>query len=215
MLGLKKETAWEMIRAKKLMTLEIDGKFWIPREIFDDWYASQSWYRTEEDRARDKAEEAASITVPEMGRMLGLDRRDAWKLYYQNKAALKMIRIASRPRITIESFLSWLSSQDQYRLIKYEESEKKCEPQHDSAQHDIHEPKEFVPIQEAAAVMHISVQKVYRLLNQGTISGKKVGRSWYVRFEDILAMHQQKEDLYSIISSMLYGLFSHSFFSFL
>ena len=58
--------------------------------------------------------EEASKTVPEMGRLLGIDRRAAWKLHTKAKAALVTIRVAGKPRITKESFEQWYQNQSEY-----------------------------------------------------------------------------------------------------
>ena len=109
MLKLSQDSVLELIHREKLLTMTFEGKFWIPKVIFDDWYASQSRYRKPEDRDRDRAAEESSMTIPEMGRLLGLDRRQAWQLYYKHRDELKLIRVADRPRVTKASFLYWIS----------------------------------------------------------------------------------------------------------
>ena len=39
-LGLANESVRELIHREKLLTLTLEGKFWVPKVIFDDWYAS-------------------------------------------------------------------------------------------------------------------------------------------------------------------------------
>ena len=43
----------------------------IPKESFQNWYKSQSRYRTKEDREKDALLEDATITMPEMAQLLG------------------------------------------------------------------------------------------------------------------------------------------------
>ncbi len=84
MLNLSQDSVLELIHREKFLTMTFEGKFWIPKVIFDDWYASQSRYRNPEDRERDRAAEESSMTIPEMGRLLGLNPRQAWQLYYKS-----------------------------------------------------------------------------------------------------------------------------------
>ena len=116
MLNLSQDSVLELIHREKFLTMAFEGKFWIPKVIFDDWYASQSRYRKPEDRERDRAAEESSMTIPEMGRLLGLNPRQAWQLYYKHQDELKLIRIADRPRVTNASFLYWISGRAQDRL---------------------------------------------------------------------------------------------------
>lgn len=91
MLNLSQDSVLDLIHREKLLTMTFEGKFWIPKIIFDDWYASQSRYRNPEDRKKDQAAEEASMTIPEMGRLLGLDRRQAWQLYYKHRDELELM----------------------------------------------------------------------------------------------------------------------------
>lgn len=174
MLGIAKDTARDLVHHHKLLVVTVDGKFWIPRVIFDDWYSSQSWYRNADDREKDRLAEEASMTVPDMGRLLGLDRREAWKLIYRERDKLELIRIANKPRITKESFQRWYGSQNEYHLVPQGTFTKRSPV------------REFVTAQEAAAMLGIDAQKIYRLLQNHELYGRKAGRTWLVRYDDIM-----------------------------
>ena len=51
----------------------------IPKESFQNWYKSQSRYRTKEDREKDALLEEATITMPEMAQLLGTTRSVVWQ----------------------------------------------------------------------------------------------------------------------------------------
>lgn len=174
-LGLANESVRELIHREKLLTLTLEGKFWVPKVIFDDWYASQSRYRNMKDREKDRATEEASMTVPEMGKMIGLDPRQAWKLYYEHRNELKLIRIADRPRITKASFLYWLEGQKTYHV----NADKYCPKQENE--------KEFMTVSEAAKLLNVGAQRIYRALQSNKAEGKKIGRIWYFKYADILS----------------------------
>lgn len=181
MLKLSQDSVLELIHREKLLTMTFEGKFWILKVIFDDWYASQSRYRKPEDRDRDRAAEESSMTIPEMGRLLGLDRRQAWQLYYKHRDELKLIRVADRPRVTKASFLYWISGQEEHKI----ESEA-VPPQTESE-------KEFMTAQEAAEMLGVNVQRIYRALRNNKAAGKRIGRTWYFKYMDILtALSKEK-----------------------
>lgn len=125
------------------------------------------------------------MTVPEMGRMLGLDRRDAWKLYRHEKDRLEMIRVAGKPRITRESFAKWYAVQKQFELATV------ADPIRDEIAADS-DHKEYVLIREAAEYLGISEKRVYRLVENGTFTGKKIGKTRLIRYADVV--RYEKED---------------------
>ena len=181
MLKLSQDSVLELIHREKLLTMTFEGKFWIPKVILDDWYASQSRYRKPKDRDRDRAAEESSMTIPEMGRLLGLDRRQAWQLYYKHRDELKLIRVADRPRVTKASFLYWISGREEHKI----ESEA-VPPQTESE-------KEFMTAQEAAEMLGVNVQRIYRALRNNKAAGKRIGRTWYFKYMDILTALSKEE----------------------
>lgn len=125
------------------------------------------------------------MTVPDMGRLLGLDRRQAWKLYRRAKDQLVMVRVAEKPRITKESFDKWYADQKWFQLASVRDhfhEETTAEPEH----------KEYVTIREAAECLGISEKRVYRLMENGVFSGKKIGKIRLIRYADIV--NYEKED---------------------
>ena len=50
----------------------------VPTDAFWDWYYSQSRYRTQEDRKKDVAKEAASLSMPEMALSLTFKKYRIW-----------------------------------------------------------------------------------------------------------------------------------------
>ena len=117
MLGITTSSVYDLIQHAKLKTVSVNYQLRVPRTVFEAWYGSQNHYRNAQDRERDRMIEEASMTVPEMGRLLGIDRRAAWKLHTKAKAALVTIRVAGKPRITKESFEQWYQNQSEYRDV--------------------------------------------------------------------------------------------------
>ena len=189
MLSLHDSSARDLIQKQHWPTLIVAGRLRVPKKVFDQWYASQHRYRNRDDRERDRAAEESSITVPEMGRLLGLTRYQAWEVYRHAKGQLKPIRVADKPRITKESFENWYANQTLFRIepeISPIEEENpavtSAEPEH----------KEYVSIREAAECLGISEKRVYRLVQDGTLGGKKIGKAWFIRYADVACY--EKED---------------------
>ena len=185
MLSLHDSTARDLIHKWRWPTLIVAGRLRVPKKVFDHWYASQHRYRNRDDRERDRLAEESSMTIPDMGRLLGLDRRQAWELYRHAKEHLVLIRVAEKPRITRESFEKWYADQNWLHLAAKSslvDEKAAAKPEH----------KEFVSIREAAEYLGISEKKVYRLVENGTFGGKKIGKTWFVRYADVASY--EKED---------------------
>ena len=90
----------------------------IPKESFQNWYKSQSRYRTKEDREKDALLEDATITMPEMAQLLGTTRSSVYTILDNPKYShfFEFIVIAEKKRITKESFQKFLEGQDRYKL---------------------------------------------------------------------------------------------------
>ena len=184
-LSLSDDSTRDLIQNQHWPTLIVSGRLRVPKKVFDLWYASQHRYRNSDDRERDRLAEESSMTVPDMGRLLGLDRKQAWKVYRHAKGQLELIRVAERPRITKESFEKWYANQRWYQLIS---ESNQC---HEKAAVD-QKNKEYVTIREAAEYLNISEKRVYRLVENGTFSGKKIGKTRLIRYTDVA--NYEKED---------------------
>ena len=75
---MKPETIYTLIRQGKLKTETTDFCMRIPKKEFEQWYRSQSRYRTAADRERDREIEAQTISIPEMAKLLGIPRKNVY-----------------------------------------------------------------------------------------------------------------------------------------
>ena len=76
-------------------------------------------YRTKADRDRDAEIEAASMTMPEMARLLLISRKEVYNILLtgRDKDQFDFIYIADRRRVTKESFERWYAGQSKYRKL--------------------------------------------------------------------------------------------------
>ena len=121
MLGTDNATVYEILKKNNIETVTVNERMRVPTDAFWDWYYSQSRYRTQEDRKKDAAAEAASLSMPEMARLLDVPRSTVYGILSSKKYAplLDVIVIAGRRRVTKESFERFLQAQDTYELYLY------------------------------------------------------------------------------------------------
>lgn len=117
-LGINTCCVYEILKKNNIETVTIDYWKRVPKEAFFKWYNSQTRYRMKADREEDTAIENASITMPEMARLLGVTRSTVYSIlkHPDYKDMFEVIIVADRKRITRESFEKFLDSQDKYKL---------------------------------------------------------------------------------------------------
>ncbi len=122
MLGISEATVYSLIKRDGIQTVLVDDWTRIPKKAFDTWYAGQNKYRTEEDRRKDEEREPEAITMPEMARLLGIQREQVYALLKSRKfgTILETVEISGKRKVTRESFQRFLDSQDQYHIIRPE-----------------------------------------------------------------------------------------------
>ena len=208
MLGIAEASVYDMIDREKLPVIDIQHHWRINKELFHQWYRNQDHYRTTEDRERDHSLESASMTLPEMGIMLCVDRNGAYRIVKENPQ-LEVIIIAGKKRVTIQSFEDWYASQEKYRkFVDLEPDErerilqqhsddvvgkklrKKYMKQTDKARLKT---KNVFTINETAEIMAISASAVKRLIQTGRLSAKPFGKQLKIPKEDILWLMTREE----------------------
>ena len=80
LLGINETTVYEIIRTNNIETITVDYWKRVPKEAFDKWYHSQKRYRTKWDKEKDAAIESETVSMPEMARLLGVDRGTVYTL---------------------------------------------------------------------------------------------------------------------------------------
>ena len=74
LLGVDEYLVYDLLKKNQMEAVIVDYWKRIPKESFQNWYKSQSRYRTKEDREKDALLEDATITMPEMSQLLGTTR---------------------------------------------------------------------------------------------------------------------------------------------
>ena len=118
LLGVDEYLVYDLLKKNQMEAVIVDYWKRIPKESFQNWYKSQSRYRTKEDREKDILLEDATITMPEMAQLLGTTRSSVYTILDNPKYShfFEFIVIAEKKRITKESFRKFLEGQDRYML---------------------------------------------------------------------------------------------------
>lgn len=80
LLGVSDDTVYTLIKRDHIETFEVDTWMRIRKDVFEAWYKTQTKYRTQADRERDAELEAASMTMPEMARLLLITRKEVYNI---------------------------------------------------------------------------------------------------------------------------------------
>ena len=189
MLGTDNATVYEILKKNNIETVTVNERMRVPTDAFWDWYYSQSRYRTQEDRKKDAAAEAASLSMPEMARLLDVPRSTVYGILSSKKYAplLDVIVIAGRRRVTKESFERFLQAQDTYELFnfEYEELELKEKREYENykrrclAEADHSQEKkrlEYLTVPEAAELAGVEPATIAYWYTIGKISVRKTGK---------------------------------------
>jgi len=118
LLEIEESVAYDMVKREKLETVTIDYWRRIPKDVFWNWYKGQSKYQTADDRKAKKELYDATISMPEMARLLGITRKDVYALLKSKRYGnyFSTVIIAEQKRITKESFQRFLNEQEEYQL---------------------------------------------------------------------------------------------------
>ena len=80
LLGVDEYLVYDLLKKNQMEAVIVDYWKRIPKESFQNWYKSQSRYRTKEDREKDALLENATITMPEMAQLLGTTRSSVYTI---------------------------------------------------------------------------------------------------------------------------------------
>lgn len=118
LLEIEESVAYDLVKRENLETVTIDYWKRIPKEEFWNWYNGQSKYQTVEDRKAKKELYEATISMPEMSRLLGISRKDVYALLKSKRYGkyFSTVIIADQKRITKDSFQKFLDEQEEYQL---------------------------------------------------------------------------------------------------
>ena len=86
---------YDLLKKNQMEAVIVDYWKRIPKESFQNWYKSQSRYRTKEDREKDALLEDATITMPEMAQLLGTTRSAVYTILDSREKVKNLLKDAN------------------------------------------------------------------------------------------------------------------------
>lgn len=180
MLDISKQQANILVRQAQLPFTKVHNQFQIPKAAFDKWYASQSHYVRKQEKAA--ALDGNYLSLPQMGRKLGRDRRIARSIVRSKlgQQLLKTVRIGGNCYVEARSFQRWLDSQTKYRLTPVRTRTVQLRKPKNPAYYTVEEVCRFYGLRHA---------ELYEKLARGDIPALRIGTKWRIKrkeFDELL-----------------------------
>ena len=115
-LNVPESTAYDLVKRAGLPCEIVDYWKRYPKEAFDEWYKSQERYFNAEDRELNETVMKATMSMPEMAKLLGIKRDQAYNIIYNAKNDIEIIKVGEKKRISKVSFYRWYKHQDHYKI---------------------------------------------------------------------------------------------------
>ena len=80
LLGISEDRSYALIKENHLATETVNYRMRVPKDLFDQWYSQQTKYLTKEDREKNAELFESTITMPQMARLLGVDRSTVYSI---------------------------------------------------------------------------------------------------------------------------------------
>ena len=188
---------------------------------FQNWYKSQSRYRTKKDREKDALLEEATITMPEMAQLLGTTRSSVYAILDNPKYShfFEFIVIAEKKRITKESFQKFLEGQDRYKLDPSNDYEELAQEQN-IALDNFRRKKlsqtgirgsngniKYLTFDEASYLAKVSRSMINKWADKGKFTVIKVGSRVRIRRDEFEDWMEQRDLERSMQYDMNYRIF--------
>lgn len=171
--------AYDLIKRCNIETFEVDTWMRVRKETFEKWYRSQTRYRTPEDRARDAALEEVSMSMPQMAKLLGITRKEAYGIIgkKENSEVFDVVVVADRKRVTFESFERWYRSQN-----KYHKADREADMADDSEREKLlSTDRTSFTVKEAALLIGVPPREIYRMIEEELLDCFTIGRMIRIR----------------------------------
>lgn len=192
LIGIDETSFYYLIHRDNIPTFQAECWTRIRKEDFESWYHSQEKHRTQEDRERDAELEAATISMPEMARDLGVPRSVVYNILRsaKNKGRFETISLAGQRRITRESYEAWYADQSKYVKMSDRPQEEidaiNLEKKKKEAPRLVVDPnKASYTVLETAVLLDVDPDKVYEMIHAGELEARKHGRKYMVRREEV------------------------------
>ena len=218
LLNISDDCVYDLLKKEDIPTIIVSNQKRVKKRIFHKWLSQQSHYRTPQQREADSKAINASMSMPEMGRIICLNRDQVYHLL-KSTPELEVIVIGDQKRVTIESFNTWYANQSDYRkfdeLSKEEQEQFIAEHENESLGKVLRRKKEkefkeklskeWYSIKDVASILELSESAVSRLILSGKLGAQKINHSWRILKQDIIwyinpPQIKKEDELYGVNS---------------
>lgn len=219
LLNISDDCVYDLLKKEDIPIIIVSNQKRVKKRIFHKWLSQQSHYRTPQQREADSKAIKASMSMPEMGRIICLNRDQVYHLL-KSTPELEVIVIGDQKRVTIESFNTWYANQSDYRkfdeLSKEEQEQFIAEHENESLGKVLRRKKEkefkeklskeWYSIKDVASILELSESAVSRLILSGKLGAQKINHSWRILKQDIIwyinpPQIKKEDELYGIDSN--------------
>ena len=219
LLNISDDCVYDLLKKEDIPIIIVSNQKRVKKRIFHKWLSQQSHYRTPQQREADSKAIKASMSMPEMGRIICLNRDQVYHLL-KSTPELEVIVIGDQKRVTIESFNTWYANQSDYRkfdeLSKEEQEQFIAEHENESLGKVLRRKKEkefkeklskeWYSIKDVASILELSESAVSRLILSGKLGAQKINHSWRILKQDIIwyinpPQIKKEDELYGVDSN--------------
>ena len=195
LLNVNKATIYYHIQNGDFETFQCDHWTRVTKESFERWYAAQEKHHKPEERRQVEEQLAVSYSIPDIGRLLGIDRNKARTLIIspKNRGTFEVLPVAGQYRVTKESFEKWYGSQNEYHKVSTAEAKPKQRKQV-KKKPPMPDDNKYVRIQEAALLLDMDPRKLYRLVITLQVFGRKLGTAYMIPGSEIKRLIEERSN---------------------
>lgn len=204
LLAVSEDTIYTLLSKEVLETFTVDYCTRITKESFERWYSGQEKFRMTADRARDEEMLAATYSMPDIGRLLGVHRNTVYGIVgnEKNQSIFEFVTVAGQKRVTIASFERWYCSQKRYRVHTAVEAKPPAEASesHDPPPEKAEGPvlcvkeKTVYLVEDLQAALGISRKAAYKLVQSGEVLAAKAGKSYLISAAEFYRITERRPD---------------------
>ena len=131
MLGISPSYCYELMADAGVEYETVEFRRRYKKKSFEKWYRSQNRLKTKEDRDKEYHMLEATMSMPEMARLLEVQRHTVYYILQHKdyKDMFEFVTVFEQKRITKSSFERWYASQEKYRIVEESAEEEREVPE--------------------------------------------------------------------------------------
>ena len=115
MLGIGKTDSYWLLKKKCFETITVFGKTRILVDSFEQWYASQFWYRKVDGAPPGTRYDAETLSIADAAKLLGITKASVYDILKQYE--ISYCQIGRNRRINRQSLMDWCQQTKRYQHV--------------------------------------------------------------------------------------------------